>query len=89
MAGPPSPSLLLGNFKQMADDALLTDKWRREFGPNFTFKGLFSVRELHTSDTKAISHIIARNVVYQKAPVSRYAIKRLFGSGMSFIKLLL
>ncbi|KAJ7739298.1 cytochrome P450 [Mycena olivaceomarginata] len=80
MAGPPSPSLLLGNFKQMADDALLTDKWRREFGPNFTFRGLFSVRELHTSDTKAISHIVARNVLYQKAPSSRYAIKHLFGS---------
>ncbi|KAJ7739299.1 cytochrome P450 [Mycena olivaceomarginata] len=81
MAGPPSPSFLLGNFKQM-DDPLLTDKWRREFGPNFTFKGLFSVGELHTSDTKAISHIVARNVVYQQAPFSRYAIKRFFGDGL-------
>ncbi|KAJ7739297.1 cytochrome P450 [Mycena olivaceomarginata] len=82
MAGPQSSNLLLGDFKQMADDPLLTDKWRREFGPNFTFRGLFSVRELHTSDTKAISHIVARNAVYQKAPFSRDVTKRLFGSGL-------
>ncbi|KAJ6577364.1 cytochrome P450 [Mycena capillaripes] len=71
MTGPKSPSFLLGNFKQMVDDALLTDKWRRNFGPNFVFKGLFNVRELYTSDTKAISHIVTRSAVYQKPPINR------------------
>ncbi|KAJ6570189.1 cytochrome P450 [Mycena vulgaris] len=82
MVGPKSPSFIFGNFKQMTDDALLTNKWRREFGPNFQFKGLFSIRELHTSDTKAISHIMSRSAVYQRAPISRYAVKKLFGNSV-------
>jgi hypothetical protein len=59
MVGPKSPSLVLGNFMQMAvmcsvlslplltsrhqDDALVMDRWRQEFGPNFVFTGLFNV----------------------------------------------
>ncbi|KAJ7678518.1 cytochrome P450 [Mycena rosella] len=82
MVGPKSPSFLLGNFKQMADDPLSTDKWRRKFGPNFQFKGLFNVGELYTSDTKAISHIVARSGVYQKAPFGRYSVRQLFGNGI-------
>ncbi|KAF8207168.1 cytochrome P450 [Mycena galopus ATCC 62051] len=87
MVGPSSPSLLVGNFMQMMGDAMLTDKWRREFGPNFVFKGLFSVRELHTSDIKAISHIIGRPAVYQKAPFSLYGAKQLFGPGLLGVEL--
>ncbi|KAJ7242787.1 cytochrome P450 [Mycena haematopus] len=87
MVGPSSPSLLLGNFMQLADDGFLMDKWRRKFGPNFVFKGLFGVRELHTSDTKAIGHIITRSVVYQKAPFNLYAAKQFFGNGLLGVEL--
>ncbi|KAJ7671617.1 cytochrome P450 [Mycena polygramma] len=82
MIGPANPNVLFGNFMQMANDVLLTDKWRQEFGPNFVFKGLFNVSELHTSDTKAISHIVNRSVVYQKAPFNRYSVQRFFGNGI-------
>ncbi|KAJ7183142.1 cytochrome P450 [Mycena filopes] len=82
MVGPKNPSLLLGNFQQMADDSLVVDRWRQEFGPNFVFKGLFSVRELHTSDIKAIAHIISHSNVYRKAPFALYSAKRLFGNGV-------
>ncbi|KAJ7039575.1 cytochrome P450 [Mycena alexandri] len=66
------------------DDALVADKWRQEFGPNFVFKGLFNVRELHTSDIKAIAHIISRSTVYRKAPFALYTTRRLFGNGTKF-----
>ncbi|KAJ7914920.1 cytochrome P450 [Mycena leptocephala] len=43
------------------------------------------VRELHTSDTTAIGHIISRSVVYQKPPINRYSIIRFLGNGMRFL----
>ncbi|KAJ7106475.1 cytochrome P450 [Mycena crocata] len=82
IVGPKSPSFVLGNFKQISDDALLMDKWRREFGPIFQFKRLFSVRELHTADTKAISHIITHSDVYQKLPIAPYSVKQFMGEGI-------
>ncbi|KAJ7255345.1 cytochrome P450 [Mycena rebaudengoi] len=82
MVGPKNPSWILGNFKEMADDAFLTDKWRAQFGPNFQFKGLFNIRELHTSDTKAINHIVTNSVIYQKAPIALHSSRRFLGSGI-------
>ncbi|KAJ6566197.1 cytochrome P450 [Mycena capillaripes] len=77
--GPRNPSFILGNFKAMADDPHLTAKWRREFGANFLFNGLFSISELHTSDLKAINHIIAKAEIYQKAPSSLAGAQILLG----------
>ncbi|KAJ7473945.1 cytochrome P450 [Mycena latifolia] len=68
VVGPKSPSLILGNFKQMADDPQLADKWRYLYGRNFVFRGLFSMSELHTSDLKAINHIVTNGAVYQRPP---------------------
>ncbi|KAJ7289098.1 cytochrome P450 [Mycena rebaudengoi] len=82
MVGPKSPSLVLGNFMQMADDALVMDRWRQEFGPNFVFTGLFNVRELHTSDIKAIAYILSRSAVYRKDPAGLYSARRFFGNGL-------
>ncbi|KAJ7108241.1 cytochrome P450 [Mycena epipterygia] len=82
MDGPKNPSILLGNFKEMADDSLLTDKWREEFGPTFQFKGLFNIRELHTSDPKAISHIVTHSTVYQKVPLALVSARRFLGRGL-------
>ncbi|KAJ6605398.1 cytochrome P450 [Mycena vulgaris] len=87
VAGPKSPSLILGNFKQMADDVQLTQRWRNEFGRNFVFKGLFSISELHTSDLKAINHIVTNSSVYQKAPSTRANSKRLLGKGILGVEL--
>ncbi|KAJ7735831.1 cytochrome P450 [Mycena maculata] len=87
MDGPRNPSLLLGNFKEMADDATLTSKWRSKFGPNFRFHGLFSISELHSSDIKAVNHIITNSSIYQKAPFTRTNTKRLFGGGILTLEL--
>ncbi|KAJ7120752.1 cytochrome P450 [Mycena crocata] len=82
IGGPKSPNPLLGNFKQLMDDPYLTDKWRREFGPNFRFKGLFNRTEFHTTDLKALNHIVTNSAVYQRAPFNREAAGRLLGKGL-------
>ncbi|KAJ7177190.1 cytochrome P450 [Mycena filopes] len=82
VAGPESPSFLVGNFKQMASNPAQTEQWRNEFGPIFRFKGLFSVSELHASDLKAITHIVTNGSRYQKAPAALVNTRRLFGKGL-------
>ncbi|KAJ7120761.1 cytochrome P450 [Mycena crocata] len=82
IGGPKSRNPLLGNFKQLMDDPYLTAKWRREFGPNFRFKGLFNRTEFHTTDLKALSHIVTNTAVYQRAPFNREAAGRLLGKGL-------
>ncbi|KAJ7039840.1 cytochrome P450 [Mycena alexandri] len=82
MVGPSSPSLYLGNFMEMADDGLVTEKWRQDFGPNFVFKGLLNVRKLHTSDIKAIAHIVSHPAVYRKDPIGISGARRFFGNGL-------
>jgi cytochrome P450 len=77
--GPRNPSFVFGNFKAMGDDPHLTAKWRIEFGRNFLFNGLFSISELHTSDLKAINHIIAKAEIYQKSPSSLAGAQILLG----------
>ncbi|KAJ7025794.1 cytochrome P450 [Mycena alexandri] len=82
VAGPKSPSILVGNFKDMAENPGLTEQWRDEFGSTFRFKGLFSVSELHTSDLKAVTHIVTNGAIYQKAPATLVNSQRLLGKGL-------
>ncbi|KAJ7115351.1 cytochrome P450 [Mycena epipterygia] len=81
VVGPRNPSFVLGNFKEM-DDHKLAEKWRNEFGRNFRLKGLFSISELHTSDIKALNHIVTNSSVYQRAPTNRANTRRLLGKGI-------
>ncbi|KAJ7065714.1 cytochrome P450 [Mycena amicta] len=87
IGAPKSASLLLGNFGEMMADPERTEKWRREFGANFTFKTLFGVRELHTSDTRAIAHVFANGAIYQKSPITLANMQRLLGTGLLSIEL--
>ncbi|KAJ7087972.1 cytochrome P450, partial [Mycena belliarum] len=54
----------------------------KEFGRTFQFKGLFSVRELHTSDIKAVNHIVTNSNVYQRSPVNLEDARQLLGRGI-------
>ncbi|KAJ7686344.1 cytochrome P450 [Mycena rosella] len=87
IVGPKSPSLFFGNFRQMADNPQLAPQWRNEFGPNFLFRGLFSVNELHTADIKAINHIVTNSSIYQRSPSNRDAFTRVVGKGIFGVEL--
>ncbi|KAF7364360.1 hypothetical protein MSAN_01096400 [Mycena sanguinolenta] len=82
VGGPKSPSFLLGNFKEMGDDPYLTEKWRAQFGGTFRFHNLFSMSELHTTDLKAINHIVSKPSIYQKAPSLLAATEIMLGRGI-------
>ncbi|KAJ7638146.1 cytochrome P450 [Mycena rosella] len=87
VVGPKNPSLIVGNFRQMAADPHLTEKWRQEFGANFRFRSLFSISELHTSDIKAINHIVNNSSIYRKAAFSLESANRLMGRGVLGVEL--
>ncbi|KAJ7470177.1 cytochrome P450 [Mycena galericulata] len=82
ITGPRNPSFILGNLKKMTDDTQLTEKWRNEFGRTFKFNDLFSISHLHTTDVKALTHILANSSIYQRSTTDRDATRRLFGDGL-------
>ncbi|KAJ7473607.1 cytochrome P450 [Mycena galericulata] len=86
IGGPRNPSFILGNFKKMADDTQLTDKWRDEFGRTFKFNDLFSISHFHTSDIKALTHILSNSSIYQRATLDRNIGRRLFGDGLIVVE---
>ncbi|KAJ7835644.1 cytochrome P450 [Mycena olivaceomarginata] len=87
VAGPKTRSLLLGNSQEMMEDPKLTDRWRSEFGATFRFKGVFGISELHTSDIKAINHVISKSNVYRRAPFARARSGQLTGNGILSVDL--
>ncbi|KAJ7055975.1 cytochrome P450 [Mycena amicta] len=84
LSGPKIPHFLTGNFKEITDNPRLPSQWRKEFGPNFLFHGLFSVSELYTADLKALNHIITRSDVYLRAEAHQEVSKRLMGESILF-----
>ncbi|KAJ6619284.1 cytochrome P450 [Mycena sp. CBHHK59/15] len=87
LAGPKSPNLLLGHFRQLLSDASLTRKWREEFGPNFQFRGLFNQRELYISDPKALNYIVVNSYIFQKPPLVRRNLSHLLGNGLLSVEM--
>ncbi|KAJ7920017.1 hypothetical protein B0H13DRAFT_1868055 [Mycena leptocephala] len=87
VAGPKSASFFFGSARQMTNDPNLNTRWRKEFGGTFRFKGLFGMRHLHTSDLKALSHIMNNGVVHQRTPWSRDVRKGMVGDGVMSVGL--
>ncbi|KAJ7735839.1 cytochrome P450 [Mycena maculata] len=81
VSGPKNSSFIFGNYRDMLSDTELMQKWRNEYGRNFLFKGLFSITQLHTSDIKAVTHVLNNTVIYQRTGYTRDNRRRLFGDG--------
>ncbi|KAF7331414.1 Cytochrome P450 [Mycena kentingensis (nom. inval.)] len=82
MDGPRSPSLLMGSFKDIADDITVIAKWRQQFGRVFKYKGILSVTNLYIEDVKAMAHIAHNGHLYQKPEFILEDSKRLVGHGI-------
>ncbi|KAJ6595204.1 cytochrome P450 monooxygenase [Mycena vulgaris] len=92
LAGPKNPSFFFGNFKEIemrwssapsTRDPRVTQKWRKQLGPTFQFRGLFNTRTFYSSDPITIDHILKHSGIYQKAVTSRPpANDRLAGEGL-------
>lgn len=82
--GPPNPSLLWGHLKLIreADTAVLHEEWEKEFGHTFVYKGPFLADRLHSSDHKALAHVLNRTDIYQKPKRNQQMLTRLLGEGV-------
>ncbi|KAJ7125383.1 cytochrome P450 [Mycena epipterygia] len=87
LPGPTFKNPILGHFKQMDNNPVLTSTWREEFGPNFQFRGLFNSRQLYTTDKKALNHILANDYLYQKGSVAKQIINHFLGNGLIAVEM--
>ena len=68
LRGPPSPSFLLGNLREMYNQentGLLYD-WDAVYGSTYAYKGFFGGPRLLTTDLTAVAHILSHSDTYQK-----------------------
>ncbi|KAI9568323.1 cytochrome P450 [Boletus coccyginus] len=68
LRGPPSPSFLFGNLREMYNQentGLLYD-WDTAHGTTYAYKGFFGGSRLLTTDLTAVAHILSRSDAYQK-----------------------
>ncbi|KAJ7617357.1 cytochrome P450 [Roridomyces roridus] len=80
MPGPPSPSLLFGNFGKLS--FRLFQRWQAQYGPTFRYHAIFRSHHLFTADAVALHHIVNNPDVYEKGEMVRYALTQLLGRGL-------
>ncbi|KAJ7111768.1 cytochrome P450 [Mycena epipterygia] len=77
----------LGHFRETQNDSTLTCKWREEFGTNYQYRGFFNKRDLYTTDTKALNHILANDSLYQKGLVAAKILSDFLGNGLLVVEM--
>ena len=68
LQSPPSPSLLLGNLAQLADQENndVVHSWIEQYGQTFAYRGFFSGHRLLTTDPTALSYILGHAYDFPK-----------------------
>lgn len=84
LPGPPSPSFLYGNFKEIweAENSVLHEQWVAKYGSTIRYKGVLGLTRLYTMDTKALNHVLMNGYDYQKPAPSRYSLSEILGAGV-------
>ncbi|KAJ7240130.1 cytochrome P450 [Mycena haematopus] len=88
LRGPPSKHWFFGNWKELMDDEIsgLEERWFQEYGRTSKFHRFFGRTTLHTSDTKAMHHILTNTHIYQKSEASRFSLGRVVGPGILVVE---
>ncbi|KAI0920483.1 hypothetical protein AcW1_002208 [Taiwanofungus camphoratus] len=86
--GPPNPSLLYGNMKDIRDseDAALHQAWAEKYGITFKYKAFFNYDRLCTMDPRALNHIFSHSFVYQKPELARTNLAQVLGKGLLVVE---
>ncbi|OBZ67964.1 Cholesterol 24-hydroxylase [Grifola frondosa] len=81
LPGPPSPSWLFGNLKEIWNDesSVLHEEWVKQYGPNIIYRGFGNMDTLCTMDTRALNHILTHSNEYQKPEHARGNLARILG----------
>ncbi|KAJ2914206.1 hypothetical protein MD484_g6197, partial [Candolleomyces efflorescens] len=88
LPGPPSKGFIWGNLKEIVDaeNSVLHEKWIEEYGSTITYKGLFGMHRLYTTDLKAINHVLMNSYIYQKPGPARYGLEQILGKGVLVVE---
>ncbi|KAJ7670074.1 cytochrome P450 [Mycena polygramma] len=86
--GPKSTHWFYGNMKEFMEDedSGLVERWVQEYGTTFKFHQIFGQSGLHTTDTKAMHHLISNTHIYQKSELSRFLLGRVVGPGILVVE---
>ncbi|KAJ7627748.1 cytochrome P450 monooxygenase [Mycena polygramma] len=87
LPGPEGGNFLLGHFRRIQNDSAVTDEWRQEFGVNYQMKSFFNARDLYTTDTRALTHILVNDNLYQKGPVAKKFVTHFLGNGLLAVEM--
>lgn len=82
--GPPSPSWLYGNMRQIwdAENSVMHEGWVSEYGNTIRYRVFFGMSRLFTMDLKAVNHVLMNSQTYQKPAQSRFFLSRVLGDGV-------
>ncbi|KAF8968276.1 cytochrome P450 [Flammula alnicola] len=88
LPGPPSPSLIFGNMKEIgeAENSVLHEKWVEQYGSTIKYKSFVGLNRLYTIDTKALNHVLMNYYIYQRPEVARYNLSRILGNGVLVVE---
>lgn len=76
LRGPPSPSFLVGNLREMHDqeNTALFARWEHRYGSTFVYHGFLGGARLLTTDPVAVAHILAHGYDFPKPEFIRDAL---------------
>nr|BED42949.1 cytochrome P450 monooxygenase [Trametes versicolor] len=84
LPGPPTPSLVYGNMKEIAamDDTLLPDTWFTRYGKNLIDREFFMRPRLWSLDPRAIHHVLSHPNDFPRPEEAQRGIRDLLGRGL-------
>ncbi|CAK5277050.1 unnamed protein product [Mycena citricolor] len=85
--GPPSSNLIFGHSIVFSDVPETGNQWRKRYGPTLMAKGMFGVNDLHTTDVKAVAHILSHGLLYSRTPEFISSLSRVLGDGILSVDL--
>ncbi|KAH9894818.1 cytochrome P450 [Cubamyces lactineus] len=88
LPGPPSPSWVYGNLKQIfaTESAALPDKWFEQYGKCYVDYEFFMTPRLWTLDPLALNHIMMHESDYAKPEVMVREVANTLGRGLLFVQ---
>ncbi|TFY55501.1 hypothetical protein EVJ58_g8212 [Rhodofomes roseus] len=88
LPGPPSPSFIFGNLKEIfdAENSVLHEAWTDKYGNTFKYKAWFNQDRLYTLDTRALNHVLSHSIDYQKPSLARFNLGEILGEGLLVVE---
>ncbi|KAI0328400.1 cytochrome P450 [Cubamyces sp. BRFM 1775] len=86
--GPPSPSWVYGNLKEMyaVEGTSLPDKWFEQYGKVYVDHEFFMTPRLWTLDTVALNHIMTHESDYSRPELNIKELADIIGKGILFVQ---